>query len=118
MTQKTPPRYVPTLTQVVPAAMHPLAAIADAASVARTPDVTQPSVDQIAQQLRQQMLVRARLYIDIELQSRIRETISLLALEAAHKLFEELQPQLEASITQVIDEAIAQAIADAATHTP
>ena len=118
MTQKTPPRYVPTLTQVVSVAKHPLTAIADTASVALKPDVTQPSVDQIAQQLRQQMLVRARLYIDIELQSRIRETISLLALEAAHKLFEELQPQLEASITQVVDEAIAQAIADAATHSP
>lgn len=121
--QKTPPRYVPTLTQVISADERQAANAALAASLT-TPSDAMPSevepvsAEQIAQQLRQQLLVRTRQYMDIELQRRIRETVSQLALECAHKLFEELQPQLEASITQVVDEALAQAVAYAGTHAP
>jgi hypothetical protein len=76
----------------------------------------QPTADDIAQQLRQQLLVRTRQYMDIELQRRIRETVSQLALEHAHKLFEEIQPQLEATITQVVEEAVQQAVKHASQH--
>lgn len=134
--QKTPPRYVPTLTQVIPASQRQ--AVAASTSVSHVPDAAQQdavqglglnsalnsslssalSAEQIAQQLRQQLLVRTRQYIDIELQRRIRETVSLLALEHAHKLFEELQPQLESTVRQVVEEALAQAIAHAASNAP
>ena len=130
--QKTPPRYVPTLTQVIPASQRQ--AVAASISVSHLPDAAQQdavqglgltsalnsalSAEQIAQQLRQQLLVRTRQYIDIELQRRIRETVSLLALEHAHKLFEELQPQLESTVRQVVEEALAQAIAHAASNAP
>lgn len=116
-TPKTPPRYVPTLTQVIPAAQRQVVDIvAQAQSLSSESELA--SADQIAQQLRQQMVMRTRQYLDIELQRRIRETVSQLALEHAHKLFEELQPQLEATIRQVIDEAVAQAVAHATTHAP
>lgn len=117
--QKTPPRYVPTLTQVIPAKALP-----DAAA---TPMIAKPSIsqanlalnaEQISQQLRQQMLVRTRQYIDVELQRRIREAVSELALAHTHKMLEEMQPQLEATITQVVDEALQQAVAHAAAHRP
>ncbi len=130
--QKTPPRYVPTLTQVIPASQRQ--AVATSTSMSHAPDAAQQdavqglglnltlssalSAEQIAQQLRQQLLVRTRQYIDIELQRRIRETVSLLALEHAHKLFEELQPQLESTVRQVVEEALAQAIAHAASNAP
>jgi hypothetical protein len=113
--QKTPPRFVPTLTQVVPEALRPKVAISEKAN-APPDNSVEPNVEHISQQLRQQLLVRSRQYIDIELQRRIRETVSQLALEHAHKLYEELQPQLEATIRQVIDDAIAQAVAYASTH--
>jgi hypothetical protein len=114
--QKTPPRYVPTLTQVIDAKAAPLPTATQAPTAqtrAAAPDATE-----LAQQLRQQLLLRSRQYIDIELQKRIREAVSQLALEHAHKLFEELQPQLETTVSQVIDEAIAQALAHAVTHAP
>ncbi len=125
--QKSPPRYVPTLTQVVaakPASAAPVLATqtfatqtfaTDKASLGQAA-VPSPTAEDMAQQLRQQLLVRTRQYMDIELQRRIRETVSQLALEHAHKLFEEIQPKLEASITQVVDEAVQQAIAHAAKH--
>jgi hypothetical protein len=118
--QKTPPRFVPTLTQVIP---KPPRQTVAAAAIAPAPSINtvqnpQPSPEQIAQQLRQQLLVRTRQYMDIELQRRIRETVSQLALEHAHKLFEELQPHLESTIRAVIDEAVAQAVAHAAAHAP
>ena len=121
--QKSPPRYVPTLTQVVASqpgdaagALQLNEAAVQAAAAASMQ--VQPTATDIAQQLRQQLLVRTRQYIDIELQRRIRETASQLALEYAHKLFEEIQPQLEATITQVVDEALQQAVAHAAAHDP
>lgn len=115
--QKTPPRFVPTLTQVIPANQRQTA-VAPGAVNAHMAAASQqlPSSEQIAQQLRQQLLVRTRQYIDIELQRRIRETVSQLALEHAHKLYEELQPQLEFTVSQVVEEAVAQAVAHASTH--
>ena len=115
MTQKSPPRYVPTLTQVV-TSPPPNTATAPAQTVSSAQAA--PTAADIAQQLRQQLLVRTRQYIDIELQRRIRETASQLALEYAHKLFEEIQPQLEATITQVVDEALQQAVAHTAANDP
>jgi hypothetical protein len=117
--QRTPPRFVPTLTQVIPATQRQAAgAVASVAPATVVAVSSVPSAEQISQQLRQQLLVRSRQYIDIELQRRIRATVSQLALEHAHKLFEELQPQLELAIGQVVEEAVAQAVAHAATHAP
>jgi hypothetical protein len=116
--QKSPPRFVPTLTQVVtqpPISATPAAAHMPGASMNQT-SAAQPTADDIAQQLRQQLLVRTRQYMDIELQRRIRETVSQLALEHAHKLFEEIQPKLEATITQVVEEAVQQAVKHASQH--
>jgi hypothetical protein len=114
--QKTPPRFVPTLTQVIPPEERKaVSAVASVAS-ANTPEIAPASVEQVSKQLRQQLLVRTRQYIDIELQRRIRETVSQLALEHAHKLYEELQPELESTVRQVVEEAVAQAIAHASTH--
>ncbi len=112
--QKTPPRYVPTLTQVIDARSASVPATAQATQTR----ATVPDANDLAQQLRQQLLVRTRQYMDIELQRRIREVVSQLALEHAHKLFEELQPQIETTVSQVIEEAVQQAVAHAATHAP
>ncbi len=120
MIQKSPPRYVPTLTQVVatkPPGPAPANALLQSASSVPS-ETKQLTADDLAQLLRQQLLVRTRQYIDIELQRRIREAVSQLALAHAQKLFEELQPQLESTICQVVDEAVAQAVAHAAANAP
>jgi hypothetical protein len=129
---KSPPRYVPTLTQVVDksalAAAEPPAGLSrpDASKTTGAPVAAQsaagahinPSPELLAQQIRQQLLVQTRQYIDTELQRRLREAVSQLALEHAHKMFEELQPHLEATVSQVVDEAIKHAVAYAAVHAP
>ncbi len=117
--QKTPPRYVPTLTQVVTeqpssreAVPGPVTAVNPSSSAHPLP------THELAQQLRQQLITRTRQYIDIQLQRRVREAVSQLALAHAHKLLEALQPQLETAITQVVEEAVQHAIAHASAHAP
>jgi hypothetical protein len=111
--QKTPPRYVPTLTQVVPLGADSAAAITSSAAAGVMAEPGFSPAD-VSEKMRQQLLARTKQYIDAELQKRLRETVAQLALEHSHKLFEELQPQIEATIAQVVDEAVAQAMARAA----
>ncbi len=127
MMPKPPPRFVPTLTHVVasPRASASAQALENTQPALPTTSLpaggathTQLSAEDLAQQMRQILLVRTRQYMEVELQRRIRETVSQLALEHAHKLFEEIQPKLENTISKVVDEAIQQAIAHAATHAP
>ena len=131
--QKSPPRYVPTLTQVV-GNQAPASVSDDVATRGKLPSsnegqapqamsasavIMPATVSSIAtQQLRQQLLVQTRQYMDLQLQKRTREIVSQLALKHAHKLFEELQPQIEATIQQVIDDAVKHAVAHAAAHSP
>ncbi len=117
--QKSPPRYVPTLTQVVTDTLVSRENVHSLAPAASLPTLSgQLQTHELAQQLRQQLLTRTRQYLDIELQRRIREAVSQLALEHAHKLIEALKPQLEATISQVVEEAVQQAVAHASTHAP
>ncbi len=117
--QKSPPRYVPTLTQVVTNQSAAAAApVAPPAALAAVHAPTVVATAQLALHLRQQLLVQTRQYMDIQLRRRISETVSQLALEHAHKMFEELRPQLEATIHQVVEEAVQHAVAHAAAHAP
>jgi hypothetical protein len=112
---QTPPRFVPTLTNVVP---PPAKQFMQTEQVPRATIDAQASPVQaelIAQHLRQKLLTQARQQIDMQLQKRIRETVAQLALEHAHKLFEELQPQIEAVVVEVVEDAMRQAIAKVTT---
>jgi hypothetical protein len=119
---QTPPRFVPTLTQVVapnaPAAATAGANRANQASASQassSPLVSSVALTTgvIAQQMRQKLLVHMRQQIDLQLHKRIRETVSQVALEHAYKMYEELQPQIEAVVVEVVEEAMKQAIAKA-----
>jgi hypothetical protein len=90
MAQRPPPRFVPTLTEVVhtgpsplaPAPLHPL------------------SQDQIAQRVLQR--------VDLALDRRVREAIATVVLEQTNALAPLLRERLEA----VVREVVAQAVAD------
>jgi ATP-dependent Clp protease adapter protein ClpS len=112
---QTPPRFVPTLTQVVPPPTKSMTST-QAPSLGAPARATPVQVELMALQLRQKLLTQARQHIDLQLQKRIRETISQLALEHAHKLFEELHPQLEAIVVAVVDDAMRQAVAKVSTQ--
>jgi flagellar biosynthesis/type III secretory pathway protein FliH len=121
--QKTPPRYVPTLTQVIaPQSIAQAQVPVSVSPAVHQPVSPQPNMDHLAQQLRDQMIEAAHEYINQEMERRIREVASQIALEHAHKIFEELQPELESTIARVVEEAVVHAVMQAAkepiTHAP
>ena len=91
MAGKVPPRFVPTLTEVVHSGPAPLAA---------TPAV--PGLSQ--EQLTQRVLQRVELALD----RRMREIIATVVLEQTNALLPAVRERLE----QVVREMVAQALAD------
>ena len=98
----TPPRFVPTLTEVV----HP-------ASVSGLTDVMAPNAvltsnaDASPHQLEDQVLHRVMQRVDLVLERRLREAVSQLIL--AHT--QALGPRLREEIELVVRESVSQAIA-------
>lgn len=91
MAQKQPPRFVPTLTEVVHSGPAPL-----------TPSV--PSVAGLSQeQLTQRVLQR----VDLVLDRRLREAIATLVLEQTSQLAPLLRARLEAVVREVVADAVA-----------
>ena len=88
-TGRQPPRYVPTLTEVVHSAPAPLAP-------------AQPGVSQ--EQLAQRVLQRVEMTLD----RRMREIIATVVLEQTNALMPAVREHLE----QVVREMVAQALAD------
>ncbi|MDB5912001.1 MAG: hypothetical protein JWP22_676 [Ramlibacter sp.] len=88
MAQRPPPRFVPTLTEVVHTAPTPLAP---------SPSI---SPDQLAQRVLQR--------VDLALDRRVREAIATVVLEQTNALAPLLRERLEV----VVREVVAQAVAD------
>jgi hypothetical protein len=87
-TGRTPPRFVPTLTEVV----H-----SGAAPMAPTPAV---SHEQIAQRVLQR--------VDLVLDRRLREAIATVVLEQTNLLTPLLRERLEQVVREVVTEAVAE----------
>jgi hypothetical protein len=88
MAGKTPPRYVPTLTEVVHSGPAPLASA--------------PGISQ--EQLVQRVLQRVELVLD----RRVRETIATAILEQTNHLMPLVHERLEVLVRQLVAEAIAE----------
>ena len=88
---RTPPRYVPTLTEVVKGSMD-----------ARAPAPGTMSEDQLVQRVMQR--------IDVTLERRLREAIAATVLEQTRSI----APLLREEIEIVVRETVAQAFADEA----
>ncbi len=96
MTRAAPPRFVPTLTEVVQQA--PLQTSAGAS----TDTSMAPSAKVILQ--------RAMQHVNLVLESRLRETIAQLVLEHTQAL----TPRLKEEIERVVSESLSQAFAQKA----
>ena len=92
MATRTPPRFVPTLTEVVQTGAAPLSAAAGT-----LPQLTQ-------EQLAQRVLQR----VDLALDARLREAIAAVIVEYASAL----TPLLRERVEGVVREVVAQALAD------
>ena len=87
MAQRTPPRFVPTLTEVVQDSVAPAG----------------------AERLAQDELVRRIMQrVDLTLDRRLREAIASVVVEHSRQLAPSLREQIEATVTA----AVAQALAD------
>lgn len=92
MATRTPPRYVPTLTEVVPGTVAAPAAAA----------------------LNEEQLVhRVMQRVDLTLDRRLREAIASVVLEHSRALAPALREQVEAVVTKAVSEALAEELAAA-----
>jgi hypothetical protein len=92
-----PPRFVPTLTEVVQPATAPVPA-AEPPSVATVDSVS------IENQLVQRVLLR----VDLVLERRLREALGQLILEHTERLAPQLREEIEAVVRQSVSDAFAQ----------
>jgi hypothetical protein len=92
MAQKQPPRFVPTLTEVVHSGPAPLTP-----SVLAAPPL---SPDQLAQRVLQR--------VDLVLDRRLREAIAALVLEQTSALAPLLRERIEQAVRDVVADAVAQ----------
>lgn len=88
---RTPPRYVPTLTEVV----QPAAAPGDGAAVS-------------LEQLQEQVIHRVMQRVDLSLERRLREAIATLVLEHTRNLGPLLREEIELVVRQSVSDAVAQ----------
>ena len=93
MNNRTPPRFVPTLTEVVHSGPVPLA------------PASGPSLSH--EQLAQRVLQR----VDLALDRRLREAIAAVVIQQTEQLAPLLREQVELAVRQVVAEAVAEEIA-------
>ena len=99
----TPPRFVPTLTEVV----YPV-------SVTGFPDgmapnaASTPNPDASLQQLEDQVLHRVMQRVDLVLERRLREAVSQLILTHTQALGPRLREEIEMVVLESVSQAIAQ----------
>jgi len=89
MTERTPPRYVPTLTEVVRTRPAP-APVAEAG----------PDQEKLVQRVMQK--------VDLSLDRRMREAIAVAVMEQTRALGPVLRERLEAVVREAVAEAVAQ----------
>jgi hypothetical protein len=94
MASRTPPRFVPTLTEVVQAS----------APVPLAPTPVAPAVQPAQEQVAQRVLQR----IDLALERRLRETIAGVVAEQTRSIAPLLRERLEATVRELVAEALAE----------
>jgi len=97
MAPRTPPRFVPTLTEVVPGT-----AAAPAA----------PALNQ------EQLVHRVMQRVDLTLDRRLREAIASVVLEHSRSMAPALREQVEAVVARTVSEALAEELSSAAQRAP
>lgn len=102
---RQPPRFVPTLTEVVPrAAAQPEAGASTGAHAGATAAPAPSPIDE-------EVLVRRVLQrVDVAIEARIREAVALWALDRAELLSAGLRDDIEASVREIVHEVLSDAL--------
>lgn len=99
---RPPPRFVPTLREVVQPTAAPAAPAAKAKSAV-------PAVD--VQRLQEQMVHRVMQRVDLTLDRLLRETVGRLVLEHTQALAPSLRDEIEIVVRQSVNQAFEQELA-------
>lgn len=94
---RQPPRYVPTLTEVIQPAPQPV--------LHASPDLTL---------LQEQIVHRVMQRVDLSMEQRLREAVAVLVLEETRNLV----PLLREEIERVVKQSVAEAVAEELTPAP
>lgn len=104
---KPPPRFVPTLTEVVPAP-QPVAA---APLSHQQPASPLPVQTVLPGPLQEQIIHRVMQRVDVSLERRLREAIATVVLEQTRLLGPLLKEEIELVVRQSVSEAVAAELA-------
>ncbi|CAN5496759.1 hypothetical protein BH11PSE7_BH11PSE7_04940 [soil metagenome] len=91
---RTPPRFVPTLTEVVQGRDVPSGVLAGQAAT-----------------FQEQIIHRVMQRVDLSLERRLRESVATLVLEQTRSLGPLLREEIEAVVRQSVSEAVAEELA-------
>ena len=97
-----PPRFVPTLTEVVRPAQAPVGEVADETPERLVPDLSR---------LQEQMVHRVMQRVDLTLERLLRETVGRLVLEHTQALAPSLRDEIEMVVRQSVNQAFEQELA-------
>ncbi len=105
---RIPPRFVPTLTEVVQAK-----APEDSAPVLAQPAqvLTQALLADVAGTLEEQIIHRVMQRVDLSLERRLRESVATLVLEQTRSLGPLLREEIESVVRQSVSEAVSEELA-------
>lgn len=109
---RTPPRFVPTLTEIVPALpVHAPAALQQPAE----PPPADPARILAAEALEDQIIHRVMQRVDLSLERRLQEAVSAMVLVQTQSLVPRLREEIEFVVRQSVSDAVADELA---TRTP
>ncbi|MGJ7510191.1 hypothetical protein [Variovorax sp. GT1P44] len=130
MTQRTPPRFVPTLTTVLelpPEPVHtpeapapveslPPAVPAPSDAVALTPEAKLSEAE--AFRLEEQLLHRVLQRVDLSLEERVSDAVSAAVQQHLDRMIPGLRSEIEAVLRALVSEALAHELSDNTGSTP
>ena len=102
---KTPPRFVPTLTEVVHDAS---AAVVRPTAPAARPVAPSPSMAPLPEGIEEHLIHRVMQRVDVVLDQRLREAIATVVQEQTRSMVPRLREEVESVVRHAVYEAVAQ----------
>lgn len=128
-TQRTPPRFVPTLTTVVEEAPQPAPVAEDAAPVEVVPATVEPSQavalspevrlsEASAFRLEEQLLHRVLQRVDLQMEERLSDVVSAAVQHHLDTMIPGLRKEIEAVLRALVSESLSHELSENPGSTP
>lgn len=128
-TQRTPPRFVPTLTTVVEEAPQPAPVAEDAAPVEVVPATVEPSQavalspevrlsEASAFRLEEQLLHRVLQRVDLQMEDRLSDVVSAAVQHHLDTMIPGLRKEIEAVLRALVSESLSHELSENPGSTP